>query len=206
MNSTQQVRGARDVCHGKQRVSPFYRTTHASSAWLLHFGHHSFWTFGQVVHQPDDVHTSTFPQMCNHSWSCRASILEGAFFHRMNWCKFLWGNPCTAIEPFYHWDFSSGLRILDAFLSFCCMNELGEGFGCVDFARILISCRKLQLSPSGTLPVGFPLPTVSKNSLSSLFCHLILDQGVFYNFHFRHQNSYRTSCSIHLFTIVLNLW
>ena len=22
----------------------------------------------------------------------------------MNWCKFLWGNPCRAIETFYHWD------------------------------------------------------------------------------------------------------
>ena len=30
-----------------------------------------------------------------------------------------------------------------------------------------------------TLPVGFPLPTVSKNSLSTLFCPLILDHGVF---------------------------
>ena len=32
------------------------------------------------------------------------SILEGATFHRMNWCNFLWSNPCTAIEAFYHWD------------------------------------------------------------------------------------------------------
>ena len=77
MGYTQQVRGARDVCHGKQRVSPFHRvsqlfheknvfrfpenvvllfevkqrvspfdrTTHASSTWPLHFCHHSFWTF-----------------------------------------------------------------------------------------------------------------------------------------------------------------
>ena len=29
-----------------------------------------------------------------------------------------------------------------------------------------------------TLPVGFPLPTISKNSLSTLFCPLILDHGV----------------------------
>ena len=42
MSCTQQVRGARDVCHGKQRVFPFYHATHASSAWLLHFCHHSF--------------------------------------------------------------------------------------------------------------------------------------------------------------------
>ena len=29
-----------------------------------------------------------------------------------------------------------------------------------------------------TLPVGFPLPTISKNSLSTRFCPLILDHGV----------------------------
>ena len=31
---------------------------------------------------------------------------------------------------------------------------------------------------SHTLPVGFPLPTISKNSLYTLFCSLILDHGV----------------------------
>ena len=29
-----------------------------------------------------------------------------------------------------------------------------------------------------TLPVGFPLPTISKSSLSTLFCSLILDHGI----------------------------
>ena len=29
-----------------------------------------------------------------------------------------------------------------------------------------------------TLPVGFPLPTISKNSLYTLFCSLILEHGV----------------------------
>ena len=48
-----------------------------------------FIPFLSAVHQPDDVQMSTFPQICNHSWSCRTSILEGATFHRMNWCKFL---------------------------------------------------------------------------------------------------------------------
>ena len=40
-----------------------------------------------------------------------------------------------------------GLRVLDAFFSFCRVEDLGEGSGCVDFARLFISCRKLQLSP-----------------------------------------------------------
>ena len=56
---------------------------------LLHFCFHSFWTFLSAVHQPDDVHTSTFPQTDNHSWSCRTSILEGVIFHKMSYWKFL---------------------------------------------------------------------------------------------------------------------
>ena len=74
--------------------------------------------------------------------------------------------------------FPLGLRVLDAFLSFCRMKELGERFGCVNFARLFISWRKLQLSPFEHCPLAFPLPTISKNSLYTLFCSLILDHGV----------------------------
>ena len=92
-----------------------------------------------AVRQPGDVHMRTFHQTCNRSWSCRTSILEDAICHRMDWYKFLLGNPCRAIETFYHWDFPLGLRVLDAFFTLCRVEELGEGFGCVDFARLLIS-------------------------------------------------------------------
>ena len=58
-----------------------FRSNHPSSIKPLHFCHHSFWTFLSTVHPPDDAHMSTFPQIDNHSWSCRTSILEGAIFH-----------------------------------------------------------------------------------------------------------------------------
>ena len=83
----------RDFCHGSQRVAPFYHAAHAFSIWPLHFCHHSFWTIVSAVHQPDDVRMSTFHQTDNHSWSCRTSILEGAIFHKMSYCKFLSSNP-----------------------------------------------------------------------------------------------------------------
>ena len=35
----------RDFRHGSQQVAMFYRASHTSSTWLLHFCHHSFWTF-----------------------------------------------------------------------------------------------------------------------------------------------------------------
>ena len=42
-----------------------------------------------------------------------------------------------------------------------------------------------------TLPVGFPLPTISKNFLYTLFCSLILDHGVLLKIsYFCSQNSY----------------
>ena len=105
--------------------------------------------------------------MCIHFLTCRTSTLEDATFHRMEWCKFLWGNPCTAVEPLSHLGFCLwGLRVLDAFLTLCRMKELGEGFGCVDFARLLILCRKLQLSPFEHCPSTLHC---QKNSWTSLF-------------------------------------
>ena len=71
-----------------------------------------------------------------------------------------------------------GLRILDAFVSFCRMKEFGDGFDCVIFPSSTLSWRKLQLSPLEHCPLDFPLPTISKNSLYTLFCHLILDHSV----------------------------
>ena len=46
------------------------------------------------------------------------------------------------------------------------------------FSRLLISWAETAIVSFRTLPVGFPLPTISKNSLSMLFCALILDHGV----------------------------
>ena len=182
--------------------------THSSSTWLLHFCHHSFWTFYLVVHQPDDVNTSTFPQTDNHSWSCRTSILDGATLHRMNWCKFLQGNPCMAIETFHHWDSPLGPRVLEAFLSFCCMKEFGDGFDGVIFPRLLISWRKLRLSPLSTLPVGLP---IAKN-LQDFFVHAVLPpdswpRRFFHKFHFWCQNSYFVCLARYFFSpSFINLW
>ena len=58
-----------------------------------------------------------------------------------------------------------------------------------------------------TLPDGFPLPTISKNSLYTLFCSLILDHGFLLKISFLIPKFlFRMSCSILLFTIVFNLW
>ena len=76
------------------------------------------------------------------------------------------------------------------FRSFCCMKEFGDVFDCVTFPRLLISWRKLQLSPLIHCPVGLPLLTISKNSLYTLFCSLILDHGVLLIISIWRQNFY----------------
>ena len=103
-----------------------------------------------------------FYRICIHSRTCTTSILEDAIFHRMNWCNFLWGNPCMAIETFSHWEtflwdfgFSTDFSHSVAWK----ISETGSAVSV--FARLLISCRKLQIVSFRTLPVGFPLPTIS---------------------------------------------
>ena len=102
------------VVHFMSRIQRVSR----SIVWLmlLQHGHCTFVTifclkkktFCLADHQPDDVHIKHFPRICNHSWSCKTSVLEGATFYRMSYCKFLCGNPCRAIETFTTGTFSSG--------------------------------------------------------------------------------------------------
>ena len=48
----------------------------------------------------------------------------------------------------------------------------------VNFSHAYSYCGETAIVSWHTLPVGFSLPTVSKNSLCALFCSLILDHGV----------------------------
>ena len=57
------------------------------------------------------------------------------------------------------------------------MKEFGDGFDGVTFPRLFISWRKLRLSPLEDYPCWIPIVTISKNSLSTLLCSLILDHG-----------------------------
>ena len=72
--------------------------------------------------------------------------------------------------------FPLGLRVLDAFFSSCCMKEFGDVFDC-HFSTLIDIVAETTLVSSRTLPVELPLPTISKNSLYTLFCFLILDHG-----------------------------
>ena len=58
------------------------------------------------------------------------------------------------------------------------MKEFGDGFDGVTFPRLFDIVAETTIVSFHTLPVGCPLPTISKNSWYTLFCPLILDHGV----------------------------
>ena len=60
-----------------------------------------------------------------------------------------------------------GLRVLDAFLSFCRVEDLGEGFGSVVFCTLIDIVTETAIVSFRALPVGFPLPTTSSAVLSA---------------------------------------
>ena len=184
------------------RVSTFFRKAHVSSTWPLHFCHHSFRTICWAVHQPGDAHKSTFPQNGIHSRTCRTSTLEDAIFHRMDWCKFLWGNPCTALGLL-----PLGLRVLDGFRSLCRMKEFRDGFDGVTFPRLFASWRKLQLSPFTHCPLVSHCQQSPRILCTRCFVPWFLTTAFFSKFPFLLPKFlFRISCSILLFIIVFNLW
>ena len=64
--------------------------------------------------------------------------------------------------------FPVGLRVLDDFLSFCCMKEFGDVFDCVIFPRLVILWRKNCLLQNTAR--WFPIA----NNLQEFFEHAVL--------------------------------
>ena len=71
-----------------------------------------------------------------------------------------------------------GLRVLDVFRSSCCMKEFGDVFDCVIFPRLLISWRKLQLSPLEHCPLILHCQQSPRVLCTRCFVPWILDHGV----------------------------
>ena len=102
-----------------------------------------------------DAHTSTFSKICHHSRTCRTSILEDAICHRMNWCKFLWGNPCRAIDTFFHWDSCLCDFGFSALFTHSASWKNSEKDSAVSIPHAYGYRRKLQLSPLEHCPLVF---------------------------------------------------
>ena len=119
------------------------------------FCHHSFWTFCLAVHNLTMCIRALFPKFATTLGLAEQTFWRMPLFTEWNGAS-LWGDPCRAIETFHQLGLLPlGLRVLDTFLSFCRMKELGDAFGCVTFPRFFISWRKLQLSPKEHCPLAF---------------------------------------------------
>ena len=96
------------------------------------------------------------------------------FFYRMNWCKFLSGpsrHPSTGTS-------SSGTSDSRRISLILPRRRARRRIRLCLFCTFTDIVTETALVSFRTLPVGFPLPTISKNSLYTLFCSLILDHGV----------------------------
>ena len=89
----------------------------------------------------------------------------------MNWCKFLWGNPWEGHLA----SGTSGSRRISLILP---RRRARRRIRLCQLCTLLNIVTETAIVSFRTLPVGFPLPTISENSSFTLFCHLILDHGV----------------------------
>ena len=141
---------------------------------LLQHSHCTFvtilWDLCLAVRQPDDLHTSTFFPICIHFRTCGTSILEDATFHRMNWYKFLYGNPCRAIETFFHSDSCLSDFWFSTHFSHSAAWRTRRRFRLCRFCTLIDIVTETAIVSYRTLPVGFPLP----DNLQEFFVHAFL--------------------------------
>ena len=123
-------------------------------------------------------------------------------FTKMSYCKFLWGNPCKAIETFYQWDF--GFTTL-FFHPAAWKNS--EMYLTVIFPRLLISWRKLQLSPFTHCPLVSHCQQSPRILCTRCFVPWFLTTAFLLIISILAPKFFfQMSCSIPLFTMVFNLW
>ena len=163
-----------------------------ATALLLPF----FLTFCLAVLQPGDAHKSTFPQICNHSRTCRTSTPEDAIFHRMTCARSFEVILARQSSHFPTWasaSRTSGSRcIFHTLLRRRSRRRMAVSFCTLMLIRIV----------SETATVSFQhCPLTPNNLLDSLFMFypLVLD-----HFSLASKFFFLRFCSI-LFTIVFNL-
>ena len=165
MSCAQQVRGARDSWHGKQRVyTCFFNMASALlSPFFLNLllGCSSTWRW------------SLFPRSAT-----TLGLLEQAFWRMPLFTEWIGASSFEAIlaRPSKHSTTgTSGSR----WFSLILLHErIWRRIRLCHFCTLVNIVTETAIVSFGTLPVGFPLPTISKNSLYTLFCSLILDHGV----------------------------
>ena len=120
---------------------------------------------------------STFLQTCIHSPTCRISILVDTIFQRSgaNFFEVILAWPSRHYTTWTLSSQTSGSRCISLILPH---ERTRRRIQLCRFCTLIENVAETAFVSFRTLPVGFPLPTISKNSLYTLFCTLILDHGV----------------------------
>ena len=141
------------------------------------------------------MHKSTFLQICIHPPTCTTSILEDAIFHSME--LLILARQSSHVPTWASDSRTSGSR--------CISHTLPRGrslrkIRLCRFCTLIRIVSDTAMVSLRTLPVSFPLPTISQTFLFMLFCPLILDHGgLFHNFRFWPQDSSFSNSSRYFF-------
>ena len=111
--------------------------------------------------QPGGVRKSTFPKTCILFLTCRTSTPEDSIFHRSELCKFLWGDPCTAVEPFSTWASASRTSGSRCMFHTLLRWRSWRRVRLCRFCTLIRIVSETAIVSFWTLPVSFPLPTIS---------------------------------------------
>ena len=120
---------------------------------------------------------STFPQICIRSWS------EQGYWRMPLFTEWIGASSLEVIlaGPSRHsttGTFSSRTSGSQRISLILLHERIWRRIRLCHFCTFIYTVTETTLVSFRTLPVGFPLPTISKNSLCTLFCSLILDHGV----------------------------
>ena len=180
MNCTQQVRGlARDGCHGKQLVAPVLSCnsyfSNMATALLSSF---FFGPFARLFINLSMCIRALFPK-----FATTQGLVEQAFWRVPLFTE--WIGP-SSFEVILAWQSkqstagtsSSGTSVFRRIFLILPCRRARRRIRLCRFCTLIKNVTETASVSLKTLPVGFPLPTISKNYVFTLFCPLILDHGV----------------------------
>ena len=162
----------RDFCHGWQQVAIHFLANHSSSTWLLHFLSPFFLDlFAALFITLAVCMRALFSKSASIFGTCRTSILEGATFHRMSYCKFFFkvilAGPSRHCTTGTLSSGTSGSRRISLILLH---ERIRRRIRLCRFCTLINIVAETAIVSFRTLPVGFPLPT----NLLEFFVHAVL--------------------------------
>ena len=171
---------SRDGCHALQRVALFYHATHTSSTWPLHFCHQFFldlltWLFFNLAMR---IRALFFKS------ASIFGLVEQVFWRMPFFTEWVTASSSEVIlaRPTRHSSTgtpSSGTSGSRWFSLILVHERIRRRIWRCNFSTLIVIVAETAIVSFNTLLLPLDsLPTISKNSLYTLFCSLNLDHGV----------------------------